>query len=398
MLANWLKKIGVILIEVALIAGALLFIAEKKGIQHLDQVAPALQQKFFNQQAAEIPFPTLSQPVVKKFAWEYKGVKYDLNLNLDKAVYSYYSSQPKSYAYSGELPQNWEDDYYGMFLKSNSNDQTIPNLAADLQALGKKHNLNDDQIADLVLSFVQSIEYDDAKAQNILDKTGKERMLYPYELLYQQKGVCSDKSLLAVAILRQLGYGAAIFTYEQDNHMAIGIQCPQSSSTYGSGYCYAETTAVGNKIGIIPDFDPASNKTVAIKELPTLDSSQVERQNLQQLGQVTIFQKTSGKQYVEIVQTKQIANEIDGLKKTIDVMLPQLQLQQKNISSEEKQLNDLKNQLGTYQQGQNIEKYNSMVKKYNDFIETYKNDVKNYNDKAGLYNKTIARYNVLIKQ
>jgi hypothetical protein len=398
MLKSWLKKIGIVLIELAFVAGALLFIAQKKGIQHLDQIAPALEQKIADQQVKRATFPVLNQPVVKKFTWTYKGVKYDLSLNLDQAVYAYYSTQPKSYAYSGALPQNWEEDYYGMFLKNSSDDQTISTLATDLQSLGKKHNLNDDQIVDLTLAFVQSIEYDDAKAQNILDKTGKETMLYPYETLYTQKGVCSDKSLLAVAILRQLGYGAAIFTYEQDNHMAIGIQCPQGYSTYGSGYCYAETTAMGNKIGIIPGFDPASNKTVTAKELPTFDSAQLQQANLQQLGQVTIFQKTSGKQYAEIAQTKQIASEIDSLKKTIDAMLPQLQSQQKSIAGEEKQLKDLKNQLDGYQNSQNIDNYNTLVGQYNNFLESYKKDVKKYNDNAGLYNKSIQRYNVLIKQ
>ena len=317
---------------------------------------------------------------------------------MDKAVYEYYHSQPKSYSYSGSLPKNWEEDYYGMFLKANNGDQTIQNLSSDLQSLGKKHNLSDDQIVDLVLTFVQSIEYDDAKAANILDKTGKESMQYPYETLYLQKGVCSDKSLLVVAILRQLGYGAAIFTYEQDNHMAIGIQCPQNYSTYGGGYCYAETTALGNKIGIIPGFDPASNKTVVAKELATLDSNQIQQVNLQQLGQVTIFQKTSGRQYAGIIQTKKIIDEIDAIKKNIDAMLPQLQAEQKNIANEEKQLRDMRSQLDAYKNDENVQKYNDLVAKYNDFLESYKNDVKKYNDNAGLYNKSIQRYNLLIKQ
>jgi Skp family chaperone for outer membrane proteins len=223
-------------------------------------------------------------------------------------------------------------------------------------------------------------------------------MLTPYELLFQQRGVCSDKSLLAIAILRQLGYGTAIFAYEQDNHMAIGIACPQNYSTYDSGYCYAETTAVGNKIGIIPDFDPGSNKTVIAKELTAFDANQPQQASSQQLGTATIFQKTSGKQYSGIIQTEKIASEIESLKKTINDMLPKLQVQQKLIAAEEKELKNLKNDLEALQNNQNVEKYNTLVGKYNNLFATYKKDVKKYNDSAALYNKSIQRYNVLIKQ
>jgi hypothetical protein len=286
-----------------------------------------------------------------------------------------------------------------MFLTRAQNDESIAILAKDLQALGKKHRLSDDQIVDLTLAFVQTITYDDAKAKNILAQTGSETILYPYETLFEQAGVCSDKSLLATVLLREMGYGTAIFAYEQDNHMAIGIECPKDSSTYGSGYCYAETTSVGNKIGIIPTFDSTSNKTVGTDELVAIDSQQAQQAKLQQLGQVTIYQQTiSGKQYSEVIETKKIIAEIDSLKKSIETLLPQLQEQQKTIAKEEKKLAEMKKTLETYQNGQSVEKYNALVQEYNDYLEKYKKDVKKYNEKVALYNKTIQRYNTLIKQ
>jgi hypothetical protein len=313
-------------------------------------------------------------------------------------VYQYYQSQPKSFSYDGTLPSNWEEEYYGMFLKTNEGDKSISTLASDLQSLGKKHGLNNDQIVDLTLAFVQSIQYDDAKAKDILAKTDGVSMLHPYELLYEQKGVCSDKSLLTVALLRQMGYGAALLAYEQDNHMAVGIACPKQFSTYGSGYCYAETTAVGNKIGIIPDFDASSNKTVTVEELSSLDSAQTEQAKLQQLGQVTMYQKTSGAEYAGIIATQKIASEIGLLKKNIDSSLPDVLAQKKTIQDELDQLQVMKKNLDAQKNAQDIEDYNSQVKKYNDFLESYKNDVKKYNNTVTLYNNSIARYNTLIKQ
>jgi len=409
MLRNWLHKIGIVSIELLVIASLLFYVYQKNNLTSIGQIIPVVQNmisgrgaEFANQMKGDIItkqiFPKLQNETKRVFNWEYRNEKYTLTENLDQGAYDFYKAQPKVFSYSGELQSNWADEYYGMFLKSAIGDESIVTLAKDLQNLGKVHKLSDDQIVDLTLSFVQAIAYDDAKAKNILAKKGTETVLYPYETLFEQKGVCSDKSLLAIAILRQMGYGAAIFAFEDDNHTAIGIACPKEYSTYGSGYCYGETTSVGNKIGIIPSFDATSNKTVGAIELSAIDSSQSEQANLKQLGHVTIYQQTSGREYDEIAETRKIIAEIDSLKKSIESMLPELQSQKKNLKNSENNLDNLKKNLEKYKNDQNVEKYNSLVGEFNDLVKKYKNDTRNYNEKVSLYNKTIARYNVLIKQ
>ena len=407
MLKSWINKFFIISLELLLISGALWFVAEKQGIKNPGGIIPMLEQKALRtaqsvenipEKSAEVPFPALTDPDSHVFNWQYKDVNYSLTETLYQSVYEYYDAQPKTFSYSGNLPDDWEDEYYGMFLKTNDSDQTIAKVASDIQALGQKHGLNSDQIVDLTLAFVQSIPYDDSRAKEILSKTGDVQMQYPYETLYRQTGVCSDKSLLATAILRQMGYGVALFAYEQDNHMAIGVQCPKDSSTYGSGYCYGETTAVGNKIGIIPSFDVSTNKTVSVGELSAFDASQTQQSNLQQLGQVTIFQQTTGKEYDGVAQTQEDMTEIDSLKKNIDTTLPELQAMKKNIDDEQNNLQNMRNELDTYKNSQNIEKYNAEVGNYNDYLKNYQKDVKSYNSSVTLYNQSIARYNVLIKQ
>lgn len=403
---NFLKKIGLVIIELAIIAGLLLFIANKKGIENMGQIVPALQE--LAQQSVsdigdevgkkEAVFPVLEKPASKTFKWEFKGEKYSLTETFDQEVYNFYKAQPKIFSYSGELKPNWEEEYYGMFLKRSDQDKSISQLALDLQDLGKKHKLSDDQIVDLTLAFVQAIQYDDAKAKNILAKDGSQTMQYPYETLFTQLGVCSDKSLLAVSILREMGYGTAIFAYNDDNHMAIGIECPKNYSTYGSGYCYSETTSTGNKIGIIPSFDSESNKTVDTSALPDLNSSETQNAKIGQLGQVTMFQKTLGKQYSGIVQTQKIIAEIETLKKSMENLLPQIQSQKKTVAKEEKTLNDMKKELDAQYSSSDVSKYNDLVKKFNDYLENYKKDLKKLNNNIELYNKSTARYNILIKQ
>jgi hypothetical protein len=393
---NFLKKLLIVMVELAVISGALWYIAEKRGIHSLGQVAPALQSRIA--QVATQPFPQLAQPIKKNFTWSYKGSQYELPLTLYQSVYAYYQSEPKTFSYTGDLPVNWEDSYYGMFLKANENDQTITELSDGLQILGEKHKLSSDQIVELALAFVQAIPYNDSKASNILAKAGNETMLYPYETLFTQQGVCSDKSLLAISILRKMGYGVAIFAYEQDNHMAIGIQCPQSYSTYGSGYCYGETTSVGNKIGIIPQFDAQSNKTADVTELANFNQEQQQANNLKDLGAVTIYQKTTGKEYTGIIETKKIEAEIIQLKTKMKTLMTGLTGQKTTVAKELADLKSQKDDLDNFKSDQNFEKYNANVEKYNALLEKYKQDVKNYNNAITLYNQSAQRYNLLIKQ
>ena len=89
--------------------------------------------------------------------------------------------------------------------------------------------------AEMAIRMVQDIPYDwDAFETDTV--TGR----YPYEVLYDMKGVCMEKADLMAFLLRELGFGVAIFEFEQESHRAVGIKC--SSGNYGSEYCFIEAT------------------------------------------------------------------------------------------------------------------------------------------------------------
>lgn len=393
---SFLKKLLIITLELAIIAGLLLYIAEKKGIKNISQVVPAIEKTVEDVQNKVKPFPELLGETKKIFDWEYRGQKYKLEFVMHQSVYEYYNKQPKAYSYVGqEPPLGWEEEYYAMFTKGNASDNSIQSLARGLEELGKTRKLSEDQMVDLVLAFVQSIPYDELKAKNILTSGGDEKMLYPYELLWEQKGVCSDKSILAYVILKEMGYGTALFTYKESNHMAVAVQCPESYSTYRSGYCYAETTSSGNKIGIIPSIDAENSKAV---NLSSYDLSQAQNINLKELGQIEINLKTQGKEYGGIIETEKLAEEMESLKKNMEALLLELKSLKKSISEEEGKLEDLEKDLEEYKDEKEYEKYNETVKKFNSLLEAYKKDVKKYNNGVVVYNQYAERYNVLIKQ
>jgi hypothetical protein len=393
----WFKKIFLAVFELVIVAGAVWYVYEKNGLKNIRDIVP-IASKIVSENISQKPFPEKDGQVERKFDWTYKKQKYSLSLELYQSIYEYYKSQPKQYSYSGELPSDWENQYYGMFLKNNENDRTIIDLAGKLRALGLKHGLSDDQIVEMTLAFVQTIPYDDAKAKNILANTGTESMLYPYELLYDQKGVCSDKSFLASALLREMGYGTTLFVYKNENHMAIGIQCPKEYSAYGSGYCYGETTTVGNKIGIIPDLDPANNKTAEPKIIDAGVQSQENQPSLKKLSEVALFQSSIGKQYSGIVLTKKIESEIVLLKTKLSNLLSVIESQKQSILTSQSELAAIESDLKNHENDTNYEKYNVIAKKYNKQLEIYKADVKTYNNNVALYNKTVEMYNTLIRQ
>jgi len=65
---------------------------------------------------------------------------------------------------------------------------------------------------------------------------------YPYEVLLDSQGLCGEKSELLAFLLKELGYGVAIFYNSDENHESVGVKCPLEESWYGTGYCFVETS------------------------------------------------------------------------------------------------------------------------------------------------------------
>jgi hypothetical protein len=84
--------------------------------------------------------------------------------------------------------------------------------------------------ADMARRIVQNIPY--GFEENT--RRGK----YPYEVLYDMKGVCCEKSGLLAFLLRELDFGVAVFDFS--DHRAVGIR--SRNGNFGTDYAYIETT------------------------------------------------------------------------------------------------------------------------------------------------------------
>lgn len=156
----------------------------------------------------------------------YKGVN-DYLAGLDRSINYYYS------------PPTTKD-----FILKDLNNEVQKEFLIPLVEKIKNKTQDKKSQANIAIKIVQEIPYDwEAYNSNNID--GR----YPYEVLYDMKGVCMEKSDLLAFLLRELGFGVAIFEFDTESHRAVGIKCEEGN--YNSNYCFIESTDT-YPIGQIP--------------------------------------------------------------------------------------------------------------------------------------------------
>ncbi len=95
--------------------------------------------------------------------------------------------------------------------------------------------------AEIAISLVQNIYFKASNKTVIFADMELDYQRYPYEALYEEEGVCSEKSDLLAFLLKELGFEVVIFHFAEENHEAVGIKCNEGDFQ-NSGYCYIETT------------------------------------------------------------------------------------------------------------------------------------------------------------
>ncbi len=313
--------------------------------------------------------PTSPKTVV--FNWDYESRPYSLELTLHQNIYRFYGNEPK-----GVLIGREERDLV-KYLSSLESDDTIKDLVASIGVLAEQNDLSDEETVELAVAFVQSIPYDFEVAGTDRARTPR----YAYEILYDNQGICSEKSYLAYLMLREMGYGAAVFIYPKENHMNIGIQSPLEHSTDRTGYSVVETTNRNIKIGIIPDIDTKGQalQTEALQDFNLRNPSTTKGKNL---SSPIVYARAQGNEYAGVIERFQARKE---LAETQDILEAQSAL----IKSEQTDLDALRRRLEEYRARNNVRAYNSQVNSYN-------RDAKDLEGLINDYNKHVSRYNALL--
>jgi len=240
-----------------------------------------------------------TDPKEKSFKYVLSGKEGFINMTLYKGVADYLSKIPR-YADSEEnftladfklrmINEEVQEGFlFQLFLK-------ISNITSN----------KEDRVR-IAISLVQNIPFGSSDKTMNLGRIPITYQRYPYEVLYDNEGICSEKSELLFFLLKQIGYGTASLYYVKENHEAVGIKCPSSKSVLGSGYCFVETTGPS----IIGDYQTdyiGSSKTlnstpqiIPIFNGNSLSSTMVEykdstilisiRNKIKEYGEINIFE------------------------------------------------------------------------------------------------------------
>lgn len=318
-------------------------------------------------------------------SWIYKLENFKLNLPLKSSIDSAYAASAKTFYYTGDVePFSAREQFYSIFFNKKSGDTAIADLVAYGRQIAAGRLWTQDQTAEFLIALVQYIPYDNAKLNQDPMQPN-----YPYETLYRYSGICSDKTFLTIAILRELGYGAAILDFPDLNHSAAGISCPLADSVNNSGYCYVETTNYF-PIGVVP---PSISGGQAVVEQDGLD----KLFDASHLSQMQVFQKTTGLSYQGVAATKSIVAGLQTKKTWIDDQKSSLAQYNSDLTAKQDLLTSQRSQLNAYEASGNISAYNNLVTTYNAGVNQYNSELATYKSELAVYNTAVDEYNAGIK-
>lgn len=328
--------------------------------------------------------PVVSGEHLVKFTWKYKNKNFYLYQVFSDALYKEYGQMPRYLTYNtNNPPTNLRESFYGLFLQIRNDDLTLDKIMYNLKALAVKEGLSADETVEFMMAFVQYMPYDESKLSN-------NQPNYIYETLYRATGVCSDKTFLALVMLEKLGYGGAVFDYPDIKHSAVAVSCPVEYSTYGSGYCFTETTNYF-PIGVIPQVLNSSGRASNFFD----QLNNVFR--TEGLGKYEILQRQPGKEYKGIIATAGTVKSMQLIQDGITAKRQELDVQEAAINQELATRNALVEKLNNFS-GSSAEyqslwaQYEAKDQAYKDHLLDYQNKVKIFNDQINYFNQSINEF------
>ena len=176
----------------------------------------------------------------KQSSFEYllNGEKANFNLELYKGLYDSFANVSRQITYNGE-EKPFRVDFKFKKINEENQKQELDKIVVSIENIASS---KEDQ-ARIAISLVQNIPFEESSKKIKVGNSSIDYSRYPYEVLYENAGVCGEKSELLAFLLKELGYGTVLFYNQAENHESVGIACPVEQSYWGSGYCFVETSA-----------------------------------------------------------------------------------------------------------------------------------------------------------
>lgn len=211
----------------------------------------------------------------RTFRWDFQGRSWSVRFSVSVETYEFFRDLPR-------VPQTDDFYFYSVYVTDPRDDSYLENLTRSLRRLARGAGFDRWKTLNFVISFVQSLTY-----QLDGSRPYHHRARYPIETLVHRGGDCEDTSILAAALLRQMGY-SVIFLYfrrwgemyfpgwgmDEVAHMAIGVRVDIPRDwrwgwhwvVDGRRYFFLETIGVGFPIGRMPEDTPRPARIIELTE------------------------------------------------------------------------------------------------------------------------------------
>ncbi len=225
-----------------------------------------------------------------------------VNFTVYYGLKDYIENLPRSLSYKqGEIPRR--DDFKLIKIDDNIQRNALMPLVVEIQ------NKYPDSIANqarMAISIAQNIEYGEPDFMKVFGQDIR-MTRFPYQVILEGAGSCEGKTELLLLLLRELGFGTAVFHYFDENHEAVGIKCPVEYSYLGSGYCFVETTvpapigySTGEYLGITDGKLRSEPEFVVINDGFALPDGLDEYEDMMFLNAINVkIEKTGGMDWLE---------------------------------------------------------------------------------------------------
>jgi hypothetical protein len=181
-----------------------------------------------------------SQPKTIQFNYTVDGEGGELQFTAYKGLSDYLKELPRTVICAPICHTNTSKQL--MFLNEKKQQPELERFAEAIDNITPSA----DKRRIIAISIIQNIPYDENQFQTLNASINR----YPYQVLYDAKGICEEKTRLLAYILGRQGLETAALNYHEEKHVALGVKCPREYSTQKTGYCFIETTSPA-----IPTFD-----------------------------------------------------------------------------------------------------------------------------------------------
>ena len=338
------------------------------------------------------PYPELTGAKEITLNCDYHGEALSVSETLYSSLNTYYSTNPY------KVNAFWAGDV-SAFVFSYEKDPTIADLVDKIEAIGAEKSLTSDQTVDLAACFLQSIPYDQPKADLVLstDTYNDETIpsvipRYPYETLYDETGICTDKTYLGAAVMGELGYETAILTFDEEQHMTLGVAVPDGYGSFGTDYGILELTGEGFLVGDIPELDTEAGSAVYSYEIISADDVGLADNYGQLSSPDDIAVASEGESYTRIIERSVLLAQLEAGLDEIYALEEEYNNLESILSYAESELDSAEALYESYPSDYNYYYYLGVYDNYSDAYDDVTVAIDSYNAAVDLYNGYVEEY------